>query len=445
MPTSRRSRRTRHVAAYAVLGLVVLACAGLAYVEIRPKESSAASNTRTVAVTTGTVSQTVEASGNLEYATSTAVDFATSGTLTEVDVQPGQTVQAGQVLGKVDPASAQNALTIAQLNYTSAAQKYTSATSSSSSGASTTGASTATGSGSSGTGAASQSGTDVAGAQVALLQAQESLTEAQAALAATTLTAPTGGLVLSVNGTVGSSTGTAGSSSSGSGSSGAGATGSTATTGGSGAGGAITGSTSSTSSSSSAFVTLVDPSSYTVTVAFPESDAIKIKAGQPVTVTVDALSGTELTGTVASISPTATVSSNVVTYRSVITVAHPPDTLKAGMTVTATVTTESKANVVSVPTAAIQTQGTQRFVMRSVNGQEERTAVQVGIQGDSSTEITSGLAAGDEVVISTGSITSTATGSSTGQSGTLGGTGAATGAGGFPGGASTGGQRTTGR
>jgi multidrug efflux pump subunit AcrA (membrane-fusion protein) len=164
-----------------------------------------------------------------------------------------------------------------------------------------------------------------------------------------------------------------------------------------------------------------------VKVGFPESDAVKVKVGQPATTTLDALTGSSYTGTMQSVDDTATVTSNVVTYNAIVSVENAPTTAKSGMTANVTVTTASKDNVLEVPTAAIQTQAGTSSVNKVVNGQTVSTPVTLGLQGDSTTEITSGVAEGDQVEISTGSLATTATG--TGRTGVGGG-----GAGGFGGG-----------
>ncbi len=76
---------------------------------------------RTVAVARGSVTATVTGSGNAESALSTPVNFATSGTVTAIDVQPGDTVEIGQVLARIDDGSARAALRTAQAQYDNAA------------------------------------------------------------------------------------------------------------------------------------------------------------------------------------------------------------------------------------------------------------------------------------------------------------------------------------
>jgi macrolide-specific efflux system membrane fusion protein len=261
------------------------------------------------------------------------------------------------------------------------------------------------------------------------------VTAAQKALDETSLTAPSAGTVTALTGLVGQTVngaGTSAVSSSASGSSGAGAA-SGSSSAGAASGGAAS-STASSGSSGTAFLTLVDTSAVQVRVGFAEIDAVKVATGQPATITITALPGTRLTGTVVAIDPTATVVSNVVTYNALVSVAGPPPTLKPGMTASVNVQVASRPNVLEVPTAAIQTQAGATFVNVDVGGKPVQTPVTTGLQGDNSTEISSGLTVGRQLVVSTGTATSTAA-----TNGTRTGTGGVGGVGGVGGGGLTGG------
>ena len=65
-------------------------------------------------VTTGTVSQTVAATGTIEPATTADENFAVSGKVTAVDVTQGQVVTEGQTLATVDPTTLDATLAQAQ-------------------------------------------------------------------------------------------------------------------------------------------------------------------------------------------------------------------------------------------------------------------------------------------------------------------------------------------
>ena len=108
----------------------------------------------------------------------------------------------------------------------------------------------------------------------------------------------------------------------------------------------------------------------------------------------------------ASIAPTATTSNNVNSYAVVVSIDDLPEGIRIGQTVTAVVTVAEARNVLRVPAAAVRTVGSGHVVTVVSNGTNQVRQVEVGVEGDSFTEIRSGLAAGEQVVI----VTDTSTG-----------------------------------
>ncbi len=268
----------------------------------------------------------------------------------------------------------------------------------------------------------------VASAKSALVSAQNAYDSAQQALAATTLTAPAAGTVTQINEAVGDTVGSTATAN-------ANTTGNFQNSSQNGSANANGNNQNGNANASSAFLTIVDPTAYQVSVAIPEADAVNVKVGQLASVTVDALAGTALDGAVASVASTSTVSNNVVTYAATISVSNPPSTLKAGMSASVAITTLSKDNVLEAPTAAITTQGGSSYVQKLVDGTPVQTQVDVGIQGDNETEITGGLSAGDQVEITITTVTAAnGNGTGAGTGGTLTGGGGGFGGGGFGGG-----------
>jgi macrolide-specific efflux system membrane fusion protein len=139
-----------------------------------------------------------------------------------------------------------------------------------------------------------------------------------------------------------------------------------------------------------------------VTADFSETDVAKLKVGQPATVTLDALPNAQVDATVTRIDATSTVVNNVVTYEVTLRLHDHPAGIRLGQSAGITVVTAEADNVLTVPSAVVQTAGGQSAVtvLRS-NGQQVRTAVQVGLEGDQTTEIRSGLTEGQQVVIPT--------------------------------------------
>jgi len=177
--------------------------------------------------------------------------------------------------------------------------------------------------------------------------------------------------------------------------------------------------------------------SLTVRAEFAETDASKLKAGQQAQVSINAVPGSSLTATVQSVDPTSTVVSNVVEYGVTLQfTAGQQDlaALKMGQTASVSVTTDSVTNVLYVPSAAVTSFGGQSFVTVVDGKTQTQTPVQVGVVGDTSTEITSGVSEGEQILLSS----RTASTSTTGTRGGTGGFGG--GAGGFGGGAAGGGR-----
>ena len=236
------------------------------------------------------------------------------------------------------------------------------------------------------------------GARASVLQAQINLTTARKTFAQTTARAPIAGVVAAVNGTVGTTVSGGGNST----------VSSSSSTSGTGSGG---------TGSSSGFVTLTQLTGMQVLASFSETDAAKLRVGQPATVTVDALPNDELAAHVIAISPIASSSSSVVTYDVTFAVDRSAPQLKPGMSANVDVVTAESDNVVHVPTAAVNGSGSNATVTVLRNGKQTRIAVVAGLQGDSSTAILSGLKSGDSVVLPSVS-TSATSGTGTGLGGT---------------------------
>ena len=269
---------------------------------------------------------------------------------------------------------------------------------------------------------------DLSAQQASVTQAQAQLATAQETVNDTTLVAPSDGQVATVSAGVGQTVGSGGgsstsaSSSSGSGGGGSGASAGTSSGGSSG--------TASSGSSSSSFITIASVQNMDVVAGFTEVDAAKIQLKQPASVTVSALPGRTLTGVVGEIDTLQTVVSNVVTYNVTIDLTSSVDGLKPGMTANAVVTTDQRADVLRVPNAAITTRGTTSTArVLDADNKQRVVPVQIGLRGDTFTEVQSGLTTTDRVVISSGAVGTGAT-TGTGRAG-VGGLG---GAGGFGGG-----------
>jgi len=157
-------------------------------------------------------------------------------------------------------------------------------------------------------------------------------------------------------------------------------------------------------------ISLADLDHLDIVVNMAEVDVNKVKAEQPVEVTLDAVTDLTLTGTVSLIAPAGVQSSGVVNYPVTVAITKTTDSVKTGMTSNVNIIVAERANVLTVPNRAIRTVGKQKTVTVLFEGQQIQTPVQVGLSGDSATEITSGLKEGDVVVLATTTTKSTSGG-----------------------------------
>lgn len=147
-------------------------------------------------------------------------------------------------------------------------------------------------------------------------------------------------------------------------------------------------------------VTLVDASGFHVNVAVDELDVGRLKEGQTVRLTFDALPDARVTGTVQRIATAAGVDGGVVTYEVHIDLEPTDAPIRADMTTNATVIVEELTDVVKIPTWAVRVdRDTGHYYVNRRTGEDlERVDVRLGIRSEGVAQVLDGLAAGDEVV-----------------------------------------------
>jgi RND family efflux transporter MFP subunit len=388
-------------------------------------QSSAAqsSDTQVITAQKGTIKREITPSGNLQMPREAKLTFgASSGTISQVLVKVGDTVEENQVLARLDATTLsglQQSLLQAQIDAKTAKLNLERSKTPSSS--------------SSGTSAPDP--LDIETKELGLQKALMRVDAAQAELDGAEVDAPFAGLVSQVNSKVGDRI-----------------------------------------SSSTVVIRLIDPTQLGVTTMVNETDIFNIKLGTAATVQIDALPQVSLPATVSAISPTATISGGVVnfpvelkvqttpTVRPAITGTRQPSanlqstssnstqasnagsqqgpgqtetssnaqaqasrgtqaargnqsssattstqrlnpavipTLKEGLSVSITVTIEEKNNVILVPSRAVTRQGANSIVqVQKTDNTTEQRIVKTGISDWQNVEITEGLTEGEKLVVS---------------------------------------------
>ncbi|MEO6798138.1 MAG: biotin/lipoyl-binding protein [Candidatus Dormibacter sp.] len=428
------------------LWIVGLGVVGLVLVGLIARDTflakPAAAPLRLATATRGTVTSVVSATGSLEPAGRMNVNFRVAGQLTEVDVKVGDKVTTGQVLARIDPSvqqanlsQAQASLAAAQANLvavrtpltsaqiaqlqhqlSNAQQNYndtvTSVNQQNNADAAAVAADCPSSpncnsdktkqnsdrvSGQIRINQAAQQITSsrdnltvqeqvkpnaIASAQAQVASASAQVQAAQLAVNQATLSSPTSGVVTSINGVAGEMVGAGG--------------GTTAQAPGSLAPAPASG---TSTAGSSAFMSIDDTSSFVAVMPFAETDTARLQPNQTASLTFDAISGLTISGHLVSVSPSATVVSNVVDYYGTFVLNRTDPRLRTGMTANASVIVAQADNAVRVPNAAVHTTGGTPMVTVYAKGEQVATEVVVGIVGDTSTEIKAGLNEGDQVVL----------------------------------------------
>lgn len=145
--------------------------------------------------------------------------------------------------------------------------------------------------------------------------------------------------------------------------------------------------------------TLSPDETMNLSISVDELDILSIAEGQRADITFDALENQTFTGTVTSISGTASVNGGVAKYTVEIEMEK-DDNMRIGMNASATIKVEDAEDILLIPSAALQERGDSTFVY---TGQSEdgtltdEVEVETGLSDGSNVEITSGLSEGDTV------------------------------------------------
>ena len=364
--------------------VVLLAIGGTSAWFLTRPTATAATQTREVQASLTTLTSSVSTTGTIEPAQRLDLSFASAGEVTAVHVAVGDKVSPGTALASMDSTELQADVDAAAADADAAYDDYTDAKSS-------------------GTTAA------ITAARSADTVKQKALADAKEALAAATLTSTIDGTVAAVNIAVGDTTG----------SSQGGATG--------GAAGATT-----TTTSSTAAIVVISTGTYAVETSVGSADRALIAKGMQAEI-VPTSGGDTLYGTVSAVGVMAESSSTTTTtttsFPVTIKVTGTTEKLYAGASATVTIIYSKRADVLTVPTAAITSDANgQTVVTLRADGHDTTTVVKTGSASGNVTEITSGLAEGDTVVVTSRSVAASGSTSSSQTSGL----GGLTGTGGFP-------------
>ena len=145
-------------------------------------------------------------------------------------------------------------------------------------------------------------------------------------------------------------------------------------------------------------ITILGNDGYVIDSTVSLASVASLAVGQTAKIEL-ATTGTELTGVVSSIGILNVSTSSTPKYAVTLAVYTTDATILTGASAQVTVAIESTDAVLTVPTSAVHRDGSAYTVDLLANGVSTSTTVTVGAVGSELTEIDSGLAAGDVVIL----------------------------------------------
>ena len=270
---------------------------------------------QTVAVTRRDIVVSATASGVIQPILTLSVKSKASGEIIDSPVQTGDEVKKGQLLAKVDPRIPQNNLTQAQANLTVAKAQLDNATAQLKRSQSLYQTQSIT-----------QAGYDSAQlasatAQAAVVTAQANLQTAKDAMEDTQVRAPNTGTVLELDAVLGT----------------------------------VISSPTNDVGGGTVILKMANLDTVQVSALVDETDVGKVRAGLPVTITVDAFPNRSFDGRVLKIEPQAQVNQNVTMFPVEVNIPNAGHVLKPGMNTEVEIHIGQRQGALAVPTAALRT------------------------------------------------------------------------------------------
>lgn len=266
---------------------------------------------RFVTVERGNIQAVVSATGTLQAVTTVSVGTQVSGQISELLVDFNDHVKKGQLLARIDPTIAQQGVSDAQANLERVQSQATQAKNDQDRNRQL-GAEGLIAANLVEQGAAAQKQ-----AEAAVRSAAVALARAKQNLSFTSIYAPIDGVVVERNVNNGQTV-------------------------------------AASLSAPQLFLIANDLSQMQILALVGESDIVRIKEGQPVKFTVQAVSGQTFTGTVQQVRLQSTTADNVVNYTVIVSLANPEGKLLPGMTARVDFQVESAEDVLKVPNAALR-------------------------------------------------------------------------------------------
>ena len=341
---------------------ISLVCIGVVLaIVLSGRGSREATPSDTVVVTRGEIARTVFVDGNLVMPSKAYLSFGVTGTVTDVLVAKGDSVEKDQVLARLDAQSLESSLKMAELQVEIAQNQVKVARAQYEIALINVKDAAGTPSEEVFREQVNMAKASWETAQLNLEMATLNLESAELNLEKAVIVAPFDGMVADITVTEGREV--------------------------------------STATLATPAISLVDTSEIELRGFTDELDIAIVELNQEANILLDALPDEDVKGRVAFISPIGTVRAGVVFYDTTITLEGAVDKLGDGMSATAEVIIERRDDVLLIPNRAIRGTWENPVVKVYIDGQEEEREITLGLSDGINTEVLSGLEEGEEVVL----------------------------------------------
>jgi macrolide-specific efflux system membrane fusion protein len=143
-----------------------------------------------------------------------------------------------------------------------------------------------------------------------------------------------------------------------------------------------------------------------------QADVVRLQEGRTVEIRAESVPGVKMTGLVERIAPQAVIKNGIKGFSARITIKDIDPRVRPGMPAVLSIPVSSADNVLSVPLAAVFTEGGERFVFVKTNDSYERRPITIGASDYFNAEVLDGLKVGEVVALD-----KTITGAAPGQTG----------------------------
>lgn len=152
-------------------------------------------------------------------------------------------------------------------------------------------------------------------------------------------------------------------------------------------------------------LTVADLNQLIINAHINQADITRLRVNQEVDVSVEAIPGLKVTGTVERIAPQATIKNNIKGFSARILLRNVDSRIRPSMTANIKIPVSSADNVLAVPLASVftelnqDTQQMERFVYIKNDTGFERHTIEIGVSDYFYAEITQGLKSGDVIAL----------------------------------------------